>query len=362
MFSTVMLHWYVYRDGKDHKREMPFEAWKRLNAGLEEGGRDVPEHVQQKIHARVGQAFIPQLAVATCDGGGPGGCPTRSHNVPTREHPANSDARLRTAILSPHAAVEGWLQIVGGGFPRPQGLDGVRTVTYKHVSSIFSEVTHNPSMRVGSHFSPAGVINGDAALGGRQSSAAETAVPAPWSASPMLGQHGGSTPSLFGPRRDDHAWVSLCYTLLFFSVTSHGSVPYAFVELPKVVLASVDEGNRVLTLVGAPEVDGDEGGDCVAQSRYLDGGGGPSCQGSSSPSAAFPVSVVLLLPDGRWQELSLPKLDLHVPSGFELQGWSTHLQAACQGRSQRSLTPQTASAPPVGSAKIVAGSGGARLK
>merc|ERR1719377_375460 len=65
MFSTVLLHWYIHKDGTGQKREMDFSIWKRLNAGIEAGSTDVPEHVQQRVHSIVSRSFIIELAVAT---------------------------------------------------------------------------------------------------------------------------------------------------------------------------------------------------------------------------------------------------------------------------------------------------------
>ncbi|CAE7864782.1 unnamed protein product [Symbiodinium microadriaticum] len=66
MFSTVMLHWYLYRDGPNgQKKDMDFDTWQRQNRGIETNGTNVPDHVQQQVYALVNKAFIPELAVAS---------------------------------------------------------------------------------------------------------------------------------------------------------------------------------------------------------------------------------------------------------------------------------------------------------
>merc|ERR1719456_1653968 len=70
--------------------------------------------------------------------------------------------RPRSPVLSASAALEGWTQIVGGGFPKPSGLSGVQTVTYRHMSNIFSEVTNSSGMLK----SPLGFPHGEGAQPG----------------------------------------------------------------------------------------------------------------------------------------------------------------------------------------------------
>jgi len=150
MFSTVLLHWYIYKDGTGPRRDLDYKTWKKLNEGLESGGSDVPEHVQLQIHGLIDKAFIPELAVASVGSrspsetvvGGPGGPDAGGGHGPgdgfATEKPCPS-------LLGIYTALEGWAQMVGGGFPRPPGMTGMQTVTYKQVSNIFSEITHNTS-------------------------------------------------------------------------------------------------------------------------------------------------------------------------------------------------------------------------
>mmetsp|Transcript_73575 Transcript_73575/g.238085 ORF Transcript_73575/g.238085 Transcript_73575/m.238085 type:complete len:812 (-) Transcript_73575:282-2717(-) len=340
MFSTVLLHWYVYRDGSLPKRELDYTVWRRLNANVEQGGGDVPEHVQREIHALIHKTFIPELAVMAAnramssnhwDAAGGGADEAGGHGP--------DDIKPYSQALTPYAAVEGWVQFVSGGFPRPQGLGGIQTVTYKHVSSIFSEVTHTASSTAFGGTGPSREA-GLGSLAGRRVGALATqaaeAMPATISPAPGFNVPGGSG----GLKREDHAWLSLCYTLLFFSATPQMGFPYAFVELRRVAVASLNEESRVLTLVGASEPE--ESCETGLADAGGDGAGGLSntCrEGGMSTGQPMPVNIVLLLPDGRWQEMSLPKLELCVPSREDLQMWSMHLMAACQGKVPKPVTP-----------------------
>lgn len=305
MFSTVLLHWFMYRDGPNYpKKDVDYNTWKNLNSGIETQGSNVPEHIQQQVYTLVSKAFIPELAVATPRppaqqgeggpdaGGGPG-------DEAAAEKPV-------APLLASFAAAEGWAQIVGGGFPKPSGKAGVQMVTYTHVSSIFSEVTYGNS----------GLMRGPLVAG-------NSAVGEPKRASLTSGADVIPGTGSLQLKRDDFAWLSIVHMLLFFTANPNSGAPYAFIELRKVCISSIDEGAQILILVGAPE-------DTEAEFS-ASGGGAPA----RSPQAnATPVGIVLLLPDGRWQELSLPKLELRFPSAQGLAMWQNHIMAGSQGKLQ----------------------------
>lgn len=329
MFSAVLLHWYVHRDGGEPRRDIDFSAWKKLNQSIEAGGTDVPEHVQRRVYDVVCQGFIQELAIATNgrsrgegagpgdEGGGRGAGDEWSSMTPSE--------RPRASALAASAALEGWVQIVGGGFPRPSGLTGTQAVTYKHMSNIFSEVTNSSGSQKGR--SPLGFnsppeINSSGLKGAAMQQGAE------------------ATP---GPRRDDFAWISTCYSLLFFSASPAMGSPYAFIELQKVSIAAVNPETRVLTLVGAVEAeDGDA--DLAAAGGAGQAPHDPATIAATTvaPNAGkIPIAIVLLLPDGRWQELAIPKIELRVPTGAELDMWSSCLTAASQGKTLRPVVKPT---------------------
>eukprot|EP00971_Amphidinium_carterae_P297426 5908813-Amphidinium_carterae.1 len=61
MFSTILLHWFVHREGRGWKEHMSVEVWMKLNRGIENGGHDVPEHVQRRIYRAITEKFWPSL-------------------------------------------------------------------------------------------------------------------------------------------------------------------------------------------------------------------------------------------------------------------------------------------------------------
>jgi len=330
MFSTVLLHWYIHKDGTGQKREMDFSIWKRLNAGIEAGSTDVPEHVQQRVHSIVSRSFIIELAVATTTSRSrvdtPGGADEGGGHGPGDDWASMvASERPRSPVLTSFAALEGWVQIVGGGFPKPSGMAGNSTVTYRHMSNIFSEVTNSSGMLK----SPLGIPPSEGPQGAGHAGASFAGKPG--LAPPEASQN--------GPRREDFTWLSICYTLLLFSASPLTGSPYAFVELQRVSIASVQPVNRTLTLHGVPDAE-DQDSDLAAA------GGGASVHiagEASNNKATTPVVIVLLLPDGRWQELSLPKLELRIPTLGELETWNAHLTAASQGKVMKPSTTRSAS-------------------
>lgn len=235
------------------------------------------------------------------------------------------------SLFSGGNSAEGWAQIAGGGFPRPQGLPGAQTVTYRHMSNIFSEVTDSSTTR--------GLFGSSGP--GASSSPSTPAGPAGTGSSPAPTQapaggpgHGTvpAEPAIPGPRRDDFAWLTACCSLLFFSASPSSGAPYAFAELRKVAVASSNAQTRVLTLVGKTVVEDDEasetgaaqgaeGAGSEASARPLTPTQPAGSDGATPASDTGPITIVLLLPDGRWQELALPKLELRVPTAIGLEMW-----------------------------------------
>lgn len=296
MFSTVMLHWHMYKEkDKQPKRDLTFEKWRALNAGIESDGGDVPEHVQLQIFTLISKAFVPELAVAS-EASRPSPVLEGGEDEGTGTSAGSEETRSRALLLSQFASTEGWAQIVGGGFPKPTGLKGVQTLTYSHVSSIFSEVTHakkSSALRPGHSNRPAEVV-----------------------AAPAVGPL----------RRDDFVWLSACFSLLFFTSQPQGGAPYAFLELRSVGVQGIDEGNRVVTLVGLASPGTEPGGEVPTRGDP----NGQSCGGDSLVPSGPPAAImlVLLLPDGRWQELNLMKLELRLPTAKELSQWASHFNAS----------------------------------
>jgi hypothetical protein len=284
MFSAVLLHWYVFKDGSVPPRDMDFPRWRALNRGIENGIAEIPDVLQQGIHAKATKAFIREIAVGRSSAnrvveGGPdeGG----GHDPKEKAKPS---------ILASHAAVEGWAQIIGG-FPRWAGATPARETgqVRQHTSDMFSEVT----FRKGDSAPILSVLSGHVSL------------PALAAVHDLPGQ----------PGRDgnDATWLSICYKLLFFCNAPPNASPYACLELDQVSVQSMHPSAGTIVLAGAIDRDGLD----AIQSQ---------------------IRIVLLLPDGRWQELHVATLELKFLNSEQLTLWSTHLMAACQRQGNEGFT------------------------
>eukprot|EP00929_Paragymnodinium_shiwhaense_P104798 TRINITY_DN6950_c0_g2_i2.p1 TRINITY_DN6950_c0_g2~~TRINITY_DN6950_c0_g2_i2.p1 ORF type:complete len:716 (+),score=135.94 TRINITY_DN6950_c0_g2_i2:104-2251(+) len=311
MFSTIILHWYMYKDYPSEVRSMDFAVWRKLNEGIETGRKNVPEHVQLQVYNSVLEGgFIADLAVAPVTATSAADAAAGSPDQSGGQGPG--DDRTRASTLSHMAAIEGWTQIVGGGFPKPTGT-GVQTLTYQTASNMFSEATMSSK---GTRSAPGIPTDGAWTLSKSPGAYGEAATAAPASATLAM-----------STSRDDFAWLSLCHSLLFFCADPAKGAPYAFLELQRVSVLSVQPEARVLTLVGAPEDDALDG-DAAGQPAQL----GADLHLGGALRSITPITLVMLLPDGRWQELALNKLELRLPTMHELNMWSTHLIAACSGK------------------------------
>jgi len=126
----------------------------------------------------------------------------------------------------------------------------------------------------------------------------------------------------------DKVWISLCGLILIFSTSpSSNDVPFAFVHLRRVQLAKAESLN--LLLVGEPEgrrADGEVANDGLESA---------TTSARAEVETSVPVVMVFLLPDGRWQEIALPHLDMQVPSADLLEQWSEQLRAVCATPAQQ---------------------------
>mmetsp|Transcript_48159 Transcript_48159/g.111557 ORF Transcript_48159/g.111557 Transcript_48159/m.111557 type:complete len:736 (-) Transcript_48159:121-2328(-) len=334
MLSTVLLHWYVYGDGRDQRREMAVETWLALNRGIENGGTDVPDHVQTRIHAIVRRKFIPQLYVASSllrgddvppaesmtrgRGSNPGGATPQMVTPRTwqawqgERSPQATPRHLQgsprfggreqqaptvNSALRPDAAIEGWVQILGGDLPRP-GNDLDFCAGVPEASCRFEECGEGSGGLFGALSDE--LLPGDSEL-------------------PSKG----------------FKWASLCYVLLFFAVrpaVDAAGAPYAVVDARRIRIASIDSKVGVVRFAGLPPETGSK--DVVVAEadsdvmRELPVNKNSGCTPGSADGDTVrdaPVAVVILLPDGRWREVSLAKLEMKFPTVEEMQSWVAKL-------------------------------------
>jgi len=274
MFSTIMLHWYIHRDGTcSRKINMNFLDWKKINQGIGFKGDDMRDLVVEPIFNLISRNFFPELAIPDSEGG----------DGKTKPNERSCQ------VLSSAASLEGWAEIIGGGFPRATGLTAARTMTYQHLSSIFSEST--TSSRTTSSPLSFNALSRD----GLMSRAKIVSVDV---ASSRV-------------RTDDLTLLSLACGLLFLSASAT-SVPYAFMDLREVGIARENTDTCVLTLAGAS---GEGNAVTPEQFSILEN------NTNSKLAKNKPITIVLLLPDGRWQKLSLEKLELRLASIDDLHEW-----------------------------------------
>jgi len=323
---------------------MPVEDWMALNRGIEGSGGDVPEHIQRRIHFLVCKRFRLELTLAHPSSQSPPSSPSASAGsgapvVKTTAPPlpASADsadaAGLATAIaeraavaaeqaaevaaavaaaaasysiffpgtplaqrqsgvsnppspqrpgapvLSSCAIAEGWVQLLDGVLPCPESpaREGVSERTSMPGIAQEFALSNDRSGAQSDHRR-----SGEAAVA-RASAAAALKVP--------VGEGGAI---------EGAVWASLCSIFLFFSVsngTDASSAPYVMADARNLHVANVNSESLTISLEAIPGREGQR----------------------------TPMTWVLLLPDGRWQEVYLARVDFKVGCAQDLQHWVSNL-------------------------------------
>jgi len=270
MLSTVLLHWFVHGNGKEARRELSLEVWLSVNQGL-----GVPADVLGQIHSLVVERFLWQLALASRDSGfndtvavicsvndpedGHSCWQIAPDDVLSSQEPRRSDPvdPLRP-VMEKCASHSSWAQVLGNSIPLSNG----------DLASHFalSEAT--------CRFADGG--------GGRVKASIDSARTQTASNAP-------------GSLADGFAWATLCASLLLLS--ARPSVPpHALVDIRRTHLYISAHDGKILSLAGLPE-------DTAVEEKPT------------------PLSMVVLLPDGRWQELKLSKLEIQMETEEAVQKW-----------------------------------------
>ncbi|CAJ1378638.1 unnamed protein product [Effrenium voratum] len=283
MFSTVMLHAVIHGDGSAELGDMSFEDWAVMNKGLEDVHKDIPEFVQRPIYDAIRKKFVPELCVAQSSMASPssrGQARSRMGSDSSDEFqpygqerqsapsPGQDASAAAPSAFHQIAQAEGWVQlnchlpIVGSSQIRP----GSETLgTEAEVQEGF-----NALMKV-------------------------TA---------------GSDPP--GPPEHGWVWASLCSICLLFSSMPPGkpagseqAAPHAVVDVRLLHVTEVSRETLSLTVA------------TFSAHPYR-----PKTEGAVDDSRALgDIPVVLLMEDGRFQELNLPPLQMKVESEEELDLW-----------------------------------------
>jgi len=290
MFSVVMLHWNLYapstaKQKPDHRMSLP--QWLELNKGLESDGSDVPSHVLRRTFHTVSRGFLPQLAIR-----GPG----------------PSDDKAEGKGVFPSASLEGWVRLIGHGFPVPSAAG---SLTYGHISSVFSETT--PSGRDGAS------AHSTVPMGHAERSRGWRGVVA----QPALTTLDDPLQKVELGTGVNKAWLSLCHNILFFSTSPKDEAPYAFVHLTKTFIQHVDRVDFMVIVAGRPD-DGNPWDANGFDQNFRDDFG----DDIHSAGLCCPVKLLFLLPDGRWQDFEIARLVLQLQDMESMDNWASHLEAA----------------------------------
>jgi len=356
MFSTVLLHRFVHGDGNVKRREFSVTTWMSLNKGLGYRGGDIPASIQRQIYQEVCRDFIKELSMA----------------APRSDISANGEVCWERCSLGNGVRPDGGGPDEGAGLPRQ--------------ASRLSCLT------------PCATMEGWAQqrfIGAQASQRDLSEVPASRSASGAISGPSATTDnfleSLYLQSAGSKVWLSLCDSILFlWTSASRGSTsttPHMFIDIvrtrvERMQALSAKEGegsskkmaatSKIVALVGAPEPPQVPynvfGGDRreVAPSLKRDrvppivpplvfdssAEGEQETQPSWEPpkfgahDAELPLTVVHLLPDGRWQEINLVRLELEFANEKETEAWATRL-ADAQASATTTRRQRKDDAPPV---------------
>jgi len=272
MLSTVLLHWFVHGTGKETRRELPLEVWISINQGL-----GVPENVLSRIHSLVNERFLWQLALASRDSGlndtvsvvcgvnepedGHSCWQIAPDDVLSPQQPRRSDPQdpLRP-IMGKCAAHESWAQVLGNSIPLSTG----------------DMASHYALSEATCRFADGG--------GGRVKVSVDSARSQTASGAP-------------GSLADGFVWATLCASLLLLS-SRPTAPPHTLMDIKRTHLFIPAHDSKTLSFTGLAAEDT-----------------------SSVEEKPSPVAMVVLLPDGRWQELRFPKLEIVLETEEVAQKW-----------------------------------------
>jgi len=336
MLSAVLLHWNLYSPLPPSQRMTP-ARWIEMNSGIAagKGSRDDPtrtsmlKHIQCLVYNLISHTFYPQLQIwsSRCPSGiiGPGMIPKTPSSHPSADE---SGPPAAGAFAHEQGAVDGWASLIGGSFPSLAGSS--LTVTYRQIRGILSETTSTTLVTpMTSRSSRAGVEpqqeqhqrhGPQAGVGpdGHSYRHAPSKTP-----STVVAQQ-----AVEGGPHGDKVWLSMRHALLFLAPKPQGWAPYALVHLRGAVVEGWDQASLVLTLASLGRGDNyprTEMASRAASGQQRSGGVvGPGDLPSDFDSPQ--LQLIFLLPDGRWQVIELPYLQVQLPDLEQLDLWLRGLE------------------------------------
>jgi len=326
MLSTVLLHWNLYAPLPPSQR-ISVARWIDLNAGIADtkGGLNDPtrvsmlKHIQCLVYNLINNAFRPELQIwsSGCPGGIVGAATLSKTPSPRPSDEQSYDPAVEADAIEP-GAVDGWAAIMGSSFPPLAGSSG--TVSYRQIRGILSEAS--TSSLVGPSTSRSSRACADphepqpigAEAGVSRPCFTCTRPALPNNVQATLPQvKTGTNPAADGGHNSDRVWMTLRHALLFLAPKPQDWAPYALVHLRGVVVQGWDQDSLVLTLTSArrsensPQANGKPTGVIVSH--------------GDTALELDQIQLIFLLPDGRWQVIELPYLQVQLPDLEQLDLW-----------------------------------------
>eukprot|EP00404_Azadinium_spinosum_P032079 CAMPEP_0180572260 /NCGR_PEP_ID=MMETSP1037_2-20121125/9155_1 /TAXON_ID=632150 /ORGANISM="Azadinium spinosum, Strain 3D9" /LENGTH=745 /DNA_ID=CAMNT_0022589627 /DNA_START=37 /DNA_END=2271 /DNA_ORIENTATION=+ len=349
MLSAILLHWNLYAPLPPSQR-LSAAQWIELNAdigarGLQEDSsyKSALREIQVGIYASMSRYQRPDLQLWSSRSA-PGGTLARHIASAGASEGSRRGHRGGLEELEEEAAkaqkgveeVVGWARLVGGGLPSLTGLSGT-VCTYRHLRSILSETTStafslaSPAI---SRVSRPDVEQGVASsITSRHTGGPSSIACAKGRARSGLSLDrdgplgvGGREAAGLGERslqggavaNGDRVWLSIRNELLLLAPKPSHWAPYAYVHLRCASVEEVDEGALIITLASG----GSSSSDGQGSSRQ-------AVEVATAPPLQLHLQIVFLLPDGRWQVIEVPQLQIQFPDVDELEKWRFALTATC---------------------------------
>lgn len=327
MFSTVLLHWSLYAPLPPSQR-ITLVRWLEMNAGL--GGGDGTEksgasaapkrgspmqHMQCLIYNVINRSFLKQLQIWSADK------PASLGKLPTGFHDAAVMGEGSGGQTSKAEGHESWARLVGGAFPSSGNAMG-STVTYSQVRSIHCETTATARSTASPVNSRPNMEPGPPPPLGFSSPSASVAY--------ALSPAGQTDDAHGGPAGADKVWLTLRHSLLLFAKKPRNWAPYAYLHLSQMMIRSADPQTYTITLAAASQTAQSQAGSSV----MVPADNARQASGLAAAHSVQPlVHIVFLLPDGRWQAVEVPRLELQLFESSQFEQWVTALGNHCSKES-----------------------------
>lgn len=294
MFSTVMLHQVIHGDGTGATGTMSFDDWANMNKGLEDVHKDIPNFVTRPIYDAICAKFVPELCMAPSAQSPTSRSQARSHigseSSEDEFMPYGQDKKSSPISVNGQAEVSG-----PSAFQQLAQAEGWVQLNC-HLPIVASQ-----QIRPGSEtLATEGLGSGMTLVGAQDGLTA------------LMKVRAGSDAVLPpGPLEHGWVWASLCSICLLFSTMPPGkpvgaelAAPHAVVDVRLLNVTEVDREARSLTVA------------TFSTHPYR-----PKMEGSEEGRPLGDIPVILLMEDGRFQELSLPPLQMKVETEEELDAW-----------------------------------------